>query len=294
MSYILEALRRAESERERKRGGVPGLHAQPVPSPSPDDAGERRGAPWGWIVTGLSIGVLLMILWRWWSVEPLVDEAALARAPVGGNVSQGSAEPPAAATPASPPPAPVQPAAPPTGAPPAGATSPAAPGPNTPTRGNAPAAPNEAGRVTKPAPPPRSTADAAAPRRGGEPAQSPSPTGQPAPSANAQQAPSAQTAPSPPAAANSRNPAPAPTPVPAPPPERLRTLAELPDDLRGSVPQLAFGGSVYSDTPAQRMVIFNGQVLREGDAVTNELQIEQIRQRSAVLRVRGQRFEMPF
>ena len=108
----------------------------------------------------------------------------------------------------------------------------------------------------------------------------------------AQQAPSVQTAPSSPAAANTRNAAP--VPVPTPPPERLRTLAELPDDLRGSVPQLAFGGSVYSDTPAQRMVILNGQVLREGDAVTNELQIEQIRQRSAVLRVRGQRFEMPF
>ncbi len=293
MSYILEALRRAESERERKRGGVPGLHAQPVPSPSPDDTGERRGAPWGWIVTGLSIGVLLMILWRGWSAEPLVDEATLARAPVGGNVSQGSAEAPAAATPASPVPAPIQPAAPPTGAPPAGATLPAAPGPNTPTRGNPPAAANEATtRATKPAPPPRSTANSAAPRRGDDPTQSASPTAQPAPSAKAQQAPSVQTAPASPAAANTRNAAP--VPVPAPPPERLRTLAELPDDLRGSVPQLAFGGSVYSDTPAQRMVILNGQVLREGDAVTNELQIEQIRQRSAVLRVRGQRFEMPF
>ena len=293
MSYILEALRRAESERERKRGGVPGLHAQPVPSPSPDDTGERRGAPWGWIVTGLSIGVLLMILWRGWSVEPLVDEAALARAPVGGNVSQGSAEAPAAARrrrrslrqssrqrrPR--------------------AHRQRAPHPRphlgrTRRRGAiAPAAANEATtRATKPAPPPRSTANAAAPRRGDDPTQSASPTAQPAPSAMAQQAPSVQTAPSSPAAANTRNAAP--VPVPAPPPERLRTLAELPDDLRGSVPQLAFGGSVYSDTPAQRMVILNGQVLREGDAVTNELQIEQIRPRSAVLRVRGQRFEMPF
>jgi hypothetical protein len=69
----------------------------------------------------------------------------------------------------------------------------------------------------------------------------------------------------------------------AAPPERLRTLAELPDDLRRSVPQLAFGGSVYSDTPAQRMVILNGQVMREGDAVTDELQIEQIKPRNAVL-----------
>ena len=293
MSYILEALRRAESERERKRGGVPGLHAQPVPNPSPDDGGERRGAPWGWIVTGLSIGVLLMILWRWWSVEPLVDEAALARAPVGGNVSQGSTEPPAAATPAPPAPAPAEPAAPAKAAPQPRATPPAAQGPNAPTKGGAPAPADEkAPRATKPAPPPRSTANTAAPRRRDEPAQTAAASGQPAPSVTAPQAPSPQAMPATPPAANPRSAAPA--PAPAAPPERLRTLAELPDELRSSVPQLAFGGSMYSDMPAQRMVIFNGQVLREGDAVTNELQIEQIRPRSAVLRVRGQRFEMPF
>jgi general secretion pathway protein B len=291
MSYILEALRRAESERERKRGGVPGLHAQPVPNPSPDDGGERRGAPWGWIVTGLSIGVLLMILWRWWSVEPLVDEAALARAPVGGNVSPGSAQPPAAAAPT--PPAPMEPAAPAAVAPAPGATPSAAPAPNTPPKGGAPTPTDEKSpRATKPAPPPRSTANVApAARRVDGPAQAPaSASGQPSTAAQPTPAPPVTT--TAPPAANTRNAAP--VPAPAAPPERLRTLAELPDDLRGSVPQLAFGGSVYSDTPAQRMVIFNGQVLREGDAVTNELQIEQIRPRSTVLRVRGQRFEMPF
>src|SRR5512134_1138701 len=99
MSYILEALRRAESERERKRGGVPGLHAQPVPMPAADDPGERRGKPWTWVAGGLTVGVLLMILWRWSSEPPLVDEAALARAPVGGNVAQGGGEAPAGAAP---------------------------------------------------------------------------------------------------------------------------------------------------------------------------------------------------
>jgi general secretion pathway protein B len=272
MSYILEALRRAESERERKRGGVPGLHAQPVPSPSPDDLGERRGAPWGRIVSGLSIGVLLMILWRGWSVEPLVDEAELARAPVGGNVSQGSAVPPP--SPASPAAAPNEPAAPATATPPTGATA-AAPAADTTPKAAVPAPANErAPRVAKPAPPPRNTTTAVAPRRNDDSAPTPAP----------------QAAPAQQPAANARSPA----AVPVPPPERLRTLAELPDELRSGVPQLAFGGSVYSDTPAQRMVIFNGQVMREGDAVTNELQIEQIRPRSAVLRVRGQRFEMPF
>jgi hypothetical protein len=52
------------------------------------------------VAGGLTVGVLLMILWRWSSDPPLVDEAALARAPVGGNVSQGGAEAPAAAAPA--------------------------------------------------------------------------------------------------------------------------------------------------------------------------------------------------
>ena len=90
-------------------------------------------------------------------------------------------------------------------------------------------------------------------------------------------------------------PATAPAPAAASAPEpRLRSLAELPEELRRGVPQLAFGGSVYSDVAAQRMVIFNGQVLREGDAVTDELLLEQIRPRSAVMRLRGQRFEVTF
>jgi general secretion pathway protein B len=127
-------------------------------------------------------------------------------------------------------------------------------------------------RSQKPAPPPRNTATAAGTPRKTQPA------------------PPQAAMPAPPPVARAPHAAVPPT-APA---ERLRTLAELPDDLRRSVPQLAFGGSVYSDTPAQRMVILNGQVMREGDAVNEELQIEQIRPRSAVLRLRGQRFEMPF
>jgi general secretion pathway protein B len=264
MSYILEALRRAESERERKRGGVPGLHANPVPMPSPDEMGERRGKPWVWVASGLSIGVLLMILWRWSSEPPLVDESALARAPVGGNVAQNSADAPSAAAPAPPAPAPAPPPAQPAPAPQA------APAPAPSPKAAASSTADKPPRSSKPAPPPRSTATAAAPRE-------------------------TQPVPPPPTTLPAQGPAPAPQPTPAaPPPERLRTLAELPDDVRRGLPQLAFGGSVYSDTPAQRMVIINGQVMREGDAVTDELQIEQIRPRSAVLRMRGQRFEMPF
>src|SRR5512134_305163 len=149
MSYILEALRRAESERERKRGGVPGLHAKPVPMPSPDDMAERRGGPWVWVAAGLTVGVLLMILWRWWSVPPLVDEGALARAPVGGNVAQGNAGAPAAAS---------------TPAVPAPASAPAEPAPAaqaTPAPPPAPKAASSGGSADKP---PRSSKPPAPPR----------------------------------------------------------------------------------------------------------------------------------
>jgi general secretion pathway protein B len=252
---------------------VPGLHAQPVPVPSLDDARARR-TPWAWITAGVSAVLLVLILWRSWSAEPLVDEAALARAPVGGNVSQGSAEP--TPSPAPPP----QPAAPPPVQ--AAAAPPAAPPPPAQTAAPPPAAPSppapaaKAPRSTKPATPSRSSATAA-PRR-----------------EMANDKALAATAPPNTAAPTGVAAAPRPPTAPPPVPERLPKLDELPDDLRRSVPQLAFGGSVYSDTPAQRMVIFNNQVMREGDAVTNELQIEQIRPRSAVLRVRGQRFEMVF
>jgi general secretion pathway protein B len=83
----------------------------------------------------------------------------------------------------------------------------------------------------------------------------------------------------------------APAAAAAPP---LPRMSDLPEDLRRQVPTLTFGGSVHSPMPAQRMVIFNGQVLREGDTVAEGLTVEEIRAKSAVLRIRGQRFEIVF
>jgi general secretion pathway protein B len=79
MSYILDALRRADSERER--GAVPGIHAQPVPVPSTDDAVRRGPRPWVWIVVGLSLGLLLP-LGGWWLLGRDTPPPAVAAAPV--------------------------------------------------------------------------------------------------------------------------------------------------------------------------------------------------------------------
>jgi general secretion pathway protein B len=258
MSYILEALRRAETERERKRR-VPGLHAQPVPSSSLDERGTRRSNKiWLWIALGVSAGVLLPLLWRWWVIDPIAAEAAAAaRAPSAGSVTpQASvdAPPPTAAS------APIATAQ---------AIEPPAPAQETPHPPRAAHTPTKTAAV---APKPNPVAGERAPAATGA-----QPTAHlPRPAASAPQAVAAATA------------------TASAPEPRLRSLNEMPEDVRRSVPTLSFGGSVYSETAAQRMVIFNGQVLREGDAVADDVTLEQIRPHSAVMRARGQRFEIAF
>jgi general secretion pathway protein B len=77
------------------------------------------------------------------------------------------------------------------------------------------------------------------------------------------------------------------------PPPRLPRLNELPEELRQQMPALAVGGSVYSPQAEKRMIILNGQVFLEGAVLAPELKLEQIRPKSAVLSIRGQRFELP-
>ena len=266
MSYILEALRRAETERERKRR-VPGLHAQPVVAP-PEEPGAHRSKAWLWMVVGVSAGVLPLLVWRSWPSDPATDEAAGARVAVAGSVATHGAAA-AADAPAAPPASVATPAAGPAPTRPAAAAAPSTQAAQTTAKAAAAAKPGAA--RTQPERAARPPATAAATNTTTSPA---------APSQGARPAPAAAIAA-----------APAPASAPEPP---LRSLAELPEELRRGVPQLAFGGSVYSEIAAQRMVIFNGQVLREGDAVTDDLLLEQIRPRSAVMRVRGQRFEVAF
>ena len=59
MSLILDALRRADTERERERGAVPGLHAQQVAvAPQVRQAGVP---PWGWVVIVAALGLLIAL-----------------------------------------------------------------------------------------------------------------------------------------------------------------------------------------------------------------------------------------
>jgi general secretion pathway protein B len=209
MSYILDALRRAEADRERERGQVPGLHTQPqASSEAAPAAGRRRWLPWAGagllLLAGLGAG-------SWWAGSP--REAA-------APPPQPLPAPPVATAPV---PAPMAP-----------------PVVSTPM----PQAAASASPYLPPAPPPAVVA-AAAPA--------------PAPAAEA--------------------------PIPK--------LSELPEATRRELPRLAIGGSVYSDDPASRLVIVNGDVLHEGAKLGTDLVLEQIGPHELLLRFKGQRYRQP-
>jgi len=75
---------------------------------------------------------------------------------------------------------------------------------------------------------------------------------------------------------------------------RLYAVNELPDTIRHSLPNLAVGGSIYSDTPASRFLIINGRIFHEGDKIANDLSLEQIKLKAAVLRFKGYRVGITF
>ncbi|MFH7043648.1 general secretion pathway protein GspB [Paucibacter sp. JuS9] len=76
--------------------------------------------------------------------------------------------------------------------------------------------------------------------------------------------------------------------------QALPLLSQLPEELRRQVPALTSGGSMYSETPASRMLILNGQLLHEGDLVGGVLLLEEIKLNGAVLSIKGQKFRISF
>ncbi len=74
MSYILDALKRAEAE--RSRGAVPDIHAQSVPLGSTAGEGAAAG-PVVWLVAALVLATLAAAVW-WWSAQRPTAPGAVA------------------------------------------------------------------------------------------------------------------------------------------------------------------------------------------------------------------------
>ena len=234
MSYILDALRKADAERR----GVPppptGLTEPAVLVDSDPDADlpASPARPWLWVLGGVALALAAACAWTFLSRSE-------------------------------PPPAPVVAVAPP---PPDPVTVLPAPAPAPlPSADALPNFPPPLPDAPKPEPPPKPAPRAALPDT--PPAKPVVPPG---------------ITMVPPAAA------------PAAGSNRVYSVNELPEDVRRDLPKLNVGGAMYSDRPAERMVVLNGQVFHEGDALGKGLVLKQIRLKSAVLEFRGYRVEIGY
>jgi general secretion pathway protein B len=272
MSYILDALKRADAERGQTVAPTP-TEFQPVAMPVEGQAARRsRLRLIGLVVLALALCIGLAVAWRMWRATP--DQVRVAPAPSQSATSQTASlqtDPSTGAPARNTPPTP-------TGdeitSPPESQEAPAAKAVSA--RANA-AAPEQSAKapvlpILAKAPPPKSAAPASATDT--PPA---TPAAPPAPSTTPAVTPSA-TPSVPPASAQDR-----PT---APPP---LTAAQ-----RAALPSITISGSSYSSNPAHRILIANGKVVKEGAELSPGLTLEAIGPHSAIFNQRGTRFNVNY
>ena len=78
-----------------------------------------------------------------------------------------------------------------------------------------------------------------------------------------------------------------------PPTAKPLPYTQLPADSQRVLSALQFNGLMHSEQRSARMVIVNGQVLREGDALASGLRILEIKPQSLVLRFQDQSYVWP-
>ncbi|MEC5217871.1 general secretion pathway protein B [Actimicrobium sp. GrIS 1.19] len=214
MSYILDALKKADSERHL--GELPGLHTQPQPgrtAPHQATLWQRRAL---WIVLA---GLVLAIAALAWQMN----------SPVSAPVQLVAARP--------------MPAAPPLAASVANELPLPPPLPKLAPRPEPVARPVAVARVAVP-----------------EPARKPPDT----------------------------------KPVDTAPQSSVIAMADLPDNVRRELPPLAVGGSMYSDNPADRMLLLDKRLVHEGDEIAPGLVLENLKPKAATLRFKGYRFRISY
>jgi len=270
MSSILDALQRAEAERQGRaatpdsvlREGDREAMSQALTTATAPEIwsdlraratpGAREGL--GRLMTGLAIlGVLAAAAWSWKSFAPASTvPAAPSGAPASAAVTASTAEGPA----------PI--------APPLAVTPQAAP-PDAPTVSNAPVVPAMPAKTPSVAQRPSSP-----PQTSSTPSDPPSQT-QPARPATAVSPPKVATKPPESVTVASDK-------ASAEPATELRRVDALSADERQALGPLTVQGAVQSAQAASRLLMINGLVLREGEALSPSLRLERITPEGVELR----------
>ena len=286
MSYILEALKKAQAERQL--GNAPDIHAPaPVHVPAAAATASRKPLLIGLGAGAVAAALVMGIVWR--SKMPGGEPAVLAQASTtAGNMAVQGAAPPAAMAPA-----PAVPSVPVADVPPVVdmQVAPSAPPRASQMNGAAALTPQAPSPVAAPAPPPAAARPAAPPASAASaapriPAASPAPAIARDAAPEAVYLPAPARAPEPPAAL-----ARATDPVAE---ETLRTLQQLPEAIQREVPKIAVGGYIYSPNPADRLLLIDKTLRREGEEVAPGLLLERLMPKYAVMNYRGTRYRVAY
>lgn len=276
MSYILEALKKAQAERQI--GSTPTIHAPTLASvPAGQGARSKR--------TPVIVAMALMAAAIAGLATLLVRQQPAANQPPAAVAATAATQ--AAARPASAPVAAVAapavadsatPAAP-TAA--SAAAAPAAAGPAAAGQAPAQQAVQQSPAAMTTPPVQRSVSPQTSGQRGSEAPQlaATKPGGTATRAADV-----AQAAPAAP---------PAPAPAPAPAEEQVQSLRELPEPIQRAIPQITLGGYMYSKNPADRLLLIDKVLRREGEEVAPGLILDKLQPKQAVFSFRGYRYRVP-
>lgn len=75
-------------------------------------------------------------------------------------------------------------------------------------------------------------------------------------------------------------------------PHRGAAAGRIAQYVRRQIPALTVNGAVYSDNPAQRLLLVNGQVLSQGSAAAPDVTLEIIQSASSEFSFKGTRFRV--
>jgi general secretion pathway protein B len=275
MSYILEALKKAQAERQL--GDVPGIHAPTLQPVHAARGAEAWRKPVWLALAGLSIAVVALSVMVWRQTQT--------------NTPASSAAAPATPATAAIPPAPASVPTPPasTAVPPASTAISAAP---VAPAVSAPVAEPPAVAAPAPAPKPRKANpapvdDIAAAKRPAHKSEQPAPIAS-APQKSVPASASASSSSAAPAA-------PAVAPVPSPPPEEnLPGMQDLPEPIQRQIPAIAIGGYIYSKKAEDRLLLIDKVLRHEGEQVAPGLTLEKLQPKSAVFSFKGYRYRVPY
>jgi len=256
MSYILDALKKAESE--RNLGAVPNVYAN-APHSSQADDGARLGKILPWSVAAIALGAVLIVL-AWlqpWRAQPT--------APVATAVPQAA---PVALAPA----VPAEPVA--TSAPPPTQSAPPVDVAAAPTKVE------EKPAQVKPVPAPVAKPATPTPEKkvaDTTPVKEEKPTARqepkPEPKVEAKTEMKAE------AKADGSD---------------VGTARDLPQAIQSQLPAISVNGYLYDKDPADRSVLMNQKLLREGDTVAPDLILERLLPKGAILNYKGYRYRISF